>query len=181
MITIAADGENSILLIPGANTTVNCEYVRSHGELITGAELVLLQGEIPAVGFREAVHQATGRVVVNLAPLIEVNPQTLLEADPLLANEHEAGLILDRLGVKVESGEPRDLVRGLLGAGFASVVLTLGAAGALVGDESGLVDAPPSQPGWRPTPCRAKAPRHPIRMRAPCVPRSERRGGVRRR
>lgn len=137
MITIAADGENSILLIPGANTTVNCEYVRSHGELITGAELVLLQGEIPAVGFREAVHQATGRVVVNLAPLIEVNPQTLLEADPLLANEHEAGLILEQLGAGISSQEPTDLAQALLGAGFPSVVLTLGGAGAMVADADG--------------------------------------------
>ena len=142
VITIAADGENTILVIPGANATVTCDYVRAHQDVLVGADLVLLQGEIPADGFREAVHLATGRVVVNLAPVIEVDREALLEADPLLANEHEAGLILTQLGVPTDSTEPHDLARALLAAGFASVVLTLGSAGALVADGSGLVDIP---------------------------------------
>lgn len=132
MITVADDAENTIVVVPGANATVTAEYVRGHADAIAAADVVLLQGEIPADGFAEAVELARGRVVVNLAPVIEVAADALLRADPIMANEHEAGLILAQLGAEIASTEPTDLAAALIDAGFASVVLTLGAAGALV-------------------------------------------------
>lgn len=140
VITIAADGENSIVVIPGANAQVNCEHVSAHSELLAEAGIVLLQGEIPADGFKEAIHHTMGRVVVNLAPVVEVDESALLEAAPIIANEHEAGLILDQLGKSIDSMDPHDLAQALLDAGFASVVMTLGAAGALVADSAGFTD-----------------------------------------
>ncbi|GAB3691468.1 ribokinase [Corynebacterium nasicanis] len=133
VITVDDAGENTIVVVPGANATVDAAYVRSHAALIASAQVLLLQGEIPADGFAAAVDLAGGRVVVNLAPVIEVDVDKLLRADPLLANEHEAGLVLDMLGAGIASGDPEDLVSALIDAGFPSVVLTLGAAGALVG------------------------------------------------
>lgn len=142
MITVADDGENTIIVVPGANATVDDDYVTSHAGLIAEADIVLLQGEIPATGFERAVSLATGRVMVNLAPVIDVPRAALLRADPLLANEHEAGLILRLLGEPSLSDDPRDLAAALHRAGFASAVLTLGAAGALVIDAAGLVEIP---------------------------------------
>ena len=91
VITVDADGENSIVVVPGANADVTAAYVDAHAETVRTADIVLLQGEIPADGFEAAVKHATGRVVVNLAPVIPVPQAALLQADPLLANEHEAG------------------------------------------------------------------------------------------
>lgn len=142
MITVADDGENTIIVVPGANATVDAEYVRSHAGLIAGADIVLLQGEIPASGFAAAVSAATGRVVVNLAPVVDVSPDALLAADPIMANEHEAGLILQLLGAETATGDPYDLAAALLEAGFSSAVLTLGAEGALVADASGIEPVP---------------------------------------
>ncbi|CAM3101278.1 MULTISPECIES: ribokinase [Corynebacterium] len=139
VITVAADGENTVLVIPGANALVDATFVRAHRAPIEQAPLVLLQGEIPADGFAEAVKLAHGRVVINLAPVVDVPRDALLTADPLLANEHEAGLILAQLGLD-GSGTPPELAQRLLDAGVASVVLTLGAAGALVADADGLRD-----------------------------------------
>lgn len=143
VITVAANGENTVLVVPGANALVDAAFVGHHAEAVEAAELVLLQGEIPADGFARAVELARGRVVVNLAPVVDVPREALLKADPLMANEHEAGLILEQLGLD-GAGTPEDLARRLLGAGFASVVLTLGSAGALVaaGDELTHVDSP---------------------------------------
>jgi len=138
VITVSEDGENNIVVVPGANATVDAAYVESRADIIAGAGLVLLQGEIPADGFAAAVRLATGRVVVNLAPVIEVDRASLLKADPIMANEHEAGLILEQLGAGIPSEEPTDLAQALLDAGFPSVVLTLGGAGALVADASGV-------------------------------------------
>ncbi|MGP6172654.1 ribokinase [Corynebacterium sp. A21] len=142
VITVAEDGENSIVFIPGANATVDAEYVRSHADILKGAEITLLQGEIPASGFEAATQLAGSRIVVNLAPVVEVPREALLKADPIMANEHEAGLILEQLGFPVESLDPEVLAQALLDAGFTSVVLTLGAHGALVGDHAGLVAVP---------------------------------------
>ncbi|AKK10782.1 ribokinase [Corynebacterium uterequi] len=137
VITVSDDGENTIIVVPGANATVTKEYVTEHSELIADAGIVLLQGEIPADGFDAAVDLATGRVVINLAPVVPVGREQLLKADPLLANEHEAELVLRQLGASYDSTEPADLARALRDAGFASVVLTLGSAGALVADAEG--------------------------------------------
>lgn len=142
VITVDVAGENTIIVVPGANATVDATYVTAHAELIGQAEIVLLQGEIPADGFAEAVRLARGRVVVNLAPVIDVDARALLRADPIMANEHEAGLLLEQLGAGISSDIPEELVSALLDAGFPSVVLTIGARGALVGDASGLTKIP---------------------------------------
>lgn len=141
VITVSADGENTIVVIPGANATVDGSYVDSYSSAVAAADIVLLQGEIPADGFAAAARHAH-RLVVNLAPVIEVDRDSLLRADPLVVNEHEADLLLAQLGTAVTSTSPHDLLRALLEAGFVSVVLTLGAQGALVGDSSGLTDIP---------------------------------------
>ena len=143
VITVAAGGENTVLVVPGANALVGAELVQRHAAAIEAAELVLLQGEIPADGFARAVELACGRVVVNLAPVVDVPREALLRADPLMANEHEAGLVLQQLGLD-GAGTPEELARRLLDAGFASVVLTLGSAGALVasGGELTHIESP---------------------------------------
>ncbi|WJY59418.1 Ribokinase [Corynebacterium afermentans subsp. lipophilum] len=143
VITVAANGENTVLVVPGANALVDAAFVDRHADAVESAELVLLQGEIPADGFARAVELARGRVVVNLAPVVDVPREALLAADPLMANEHEAGLILEQLGLD-GAGTPEELARRLLDAGFASVVLTLGSAGALVATAEELthIDSP---------------------------------------
>ncbi|RNE49612.1 ribokinase [Corynebacterium alimapuense] len=142
VISVSEDGENSIVVVPGANATVDATAVAAHKKLIADADIVLLQGEIPADGFAQAVKLATGRVVVNLAPVIPVDRAALLHADPIMANEHEAGLILQQLGIMAASEDPQDLAQGLLDAGFRSVVLTLGGAGALVAQGTQLITIP---------------------------------------
>lgn len=140
VIAVDDNGENSIIVIPGANAHVNSVMVAAHSGLIKAAEVLLLQGEIPADGFQQAISQATGRVVVNLAPVIEVDNEALLTADPIMANEHEAGLILANLGAQIDSTDPHELATALLKTGFTSVVLTLGGKGAVVADASGITD-----------------------------------------
>ena len=99
VITVAANGENTVLVVPGANALVGAAFVDRHAEAVETAKLVLLQGEIPADGFARAVELARGRVVVNLAPVVDVPREALLRADPLMANEHEAGLVLSLIHI----------------------------------------------------------------------------------
>ena len=137
VITVAEDGENTVMVIPGANAGVT---VDKHAELIERAEILLLQGEIPAESCERAVAiaQAAGvRVVVNLAPVIPVDPAVLFAANPLVLNEHEATLVAGQLGLEAPV-TASDLVR----AGVPSVVITYGADGATIADAQGSTHIP---------------------------------------
>jgi ribokinase len=142
VITVSDDGENTIIVVPGANAGVDASYVDKHAELVADAGFLLLQGEITADGFNRAVDLAKGRVVINLAPVVPVGHEQLRRADPLLVNEHEGALVLEMLGAPTTDTDPENLVAALLGRSFSTVVMTLGADGALVGDADGLTAIP---------------------------------------
>ncbi|WP_104180569.1 ribokinase [Arthrobacter sp. B0490] len=133
VVEVSDDGENTIVVLPGANAHMTPELVAASAAVIGGAAVVVVQGELPAGATEAAVRAASGRVIVNLAPVGPVDPEALLRADPLVVNEHEGALVLAQLGGGEASGH-RAVVEALLGCGFASVVMTLGAAGALVSD-----------------------------------------------
>lgn len=131
VVEVADDGENTIVVLPGANAEVTPELVGASSAAIRGAAVVVVQGELPAEATEAAVRSASGRVIVNLAPVIAVDPEVLLRADPLVVNEHEGALVLAQAGGG-RAPDHEGVVTGLLARGFASVVMTLGAAGALV-------------------------------------------------
>ena len=138
VITVSDDGENSIIVVSGANASVDADFVAARREAVAEADIVLLQGEIPVQGFTEAIRLATGRIVINLAPVVEVPREDLLRADPLVANEHEAGLILTQLGANDIPDTEEEMARALIAQGFASVVLTRGPRGAVVAEGAEL-------------------------------------------
>ncbi|KFF60747.1 ribokinase [Cryobacterium sp. MLB-32] len=138
LVSVAADGENTIVIIPGANAVMDAEAVQASATLIAAATVVVLQGEIPADGIVRAAQLATGRVVLNLAPVIELDAEVIRRADPLVVNEHEAALVLAQL--EPQRAIPTDdaeLVARLRESGVASVVLTRGARGAICADRDG--------------------------------------------
>ncbi|MFI2295199.1 ribokinase [Isoptericola sp. NPDC019571] len=141
IVTVSDDGENSIVVVPGANGAVDEAMVSAHAGLVAGAASVVLQGEIPRAAIEAAARTAQGRLVVNLAPVLDVDEDVLLRADPLVLNEHEARLVAGALGVPAEESE-EVLVRGLLARGVRSVVLTLGPRGALVGQDDDVTAVP---------------------------------------
>lgn len=148
LVTVAAGGENAIVVIPGANGRMDAAAVDAHRGLIAGAAVVVVQGEIPRAGVEAVAASAGGRLIVNLAPVIEVAPDVLRAADPLVVNEHEAALVLAALagsGSAPTMDRPEDeqrVAEDLLRHGVRSLVLTVGARGALVADASGCVRVP---------------------------------------
>ncbi|TFD47285.1 ribokinase [Cryobacterium frigoriphilum] len=165
IVTVADDGENSIIVIPGANAAMTDSVVADSADVISAAAVVVLQGEIPASGIEAAVRLATGRVVFNLAPVIDLAAAVILRADPLVVNEHEAALVLlqlQRTGIAPTGSEAADAaanadqpavadpapdadeiaVARLRALGLRSVVLTRGAAGAICADASGTCSVP---------------------------------------
>ncbi len=141
VVTVDARGENTIVVVPGANAAMTGPSLDRDAETIAAAEVVVLQGEIPRDGIERAARLCTGRLILNPAPVLDLDREVLLAADPLVVNEYEAGLVLAQLvdgptSTADEDG-PEAILRALLAEGTASVVLTLGAAGALVGTRIG--------------------------------------------
>lgn len=138
IVTVAEDGENSIVVIAGANGAVDAAQVREASEVLEHAAIVVCQGEIPRDGIEALPALVRGRFLHNPAPVMELDPAVLRASDPLVVNEHEAALVLAQLSPGDDVPEqPEQIATALRDAGIASVVLTLGAQGSLVADADG--------------------------------------------
>jgi ribokinase len=119
LITIDDTGENSIVVIAGANG------VLAAGDLevldtVGAGDVVLVQLEVPLEVVAAAVRRASAtgaRVVLNLAPFASLPPDVVALADPLVVNEHEALSLADSEAMPV------------------SLLVTFGAAGAAWDDD----------------------------------------------
>lgn len=151
VVTLADDGENSIVVVPGANALVDVAAVATAAHLIAAASLCVLQAEIPLTSAWHAAKVAADsgvRVVLNLAPAYPVPPETLVLADPLVVNEHEATLLLGWLGHAAPVSDvatARAAAVHLRALGVPSVVVTLGGSGAVGADADGSWSLPARQ------------------------------------
>lgn len=132
MITVGPDGDNSIVVSPGANARLAPEDVARARDVIAGASVVSVQLEVPRPAVEAAARIAadTGaRVVLNLSPPAAVPDELLALCDPLVVNEHEAAFLL---GADASATDPAKMAAALARSGPRSVVVTCGAEGAMV-------------------------------------------------
>ncbi|EIJ78250.1 ribokinase [Bacillus methanolicus PB1] len=90
-ITIS-DGDNSIIVVPGANYQVTPEFVEEHESVIAKSDIVLLQLEIPLKSVEKAVEIAKKhnvKVILNPAPIQALSKELVQKIDYLTPNEHE--------------------------------------------------------------------------------------------
>ncbi|TDW29121.1 ribokinase [Cryobacterium psychrophilum] len=138
LITVGADGENTIIVVPGANDAVTADVAEQHASLLETAAVVVLQGEIPVSTITAVMLRTSGRVVLNLAPVVAVGAEALRLADPLVVNEHEAGLLLQQVAAGQDvPGDDAGVADALRAWGIASVVVTCGPLGAVIADSTG--------------------------------------------
>ncbi|MGI5139843.1 MULTISPECIES: ribokinase [unclassified Streptomyces] len=140
LITVDPSGDNSIVVSPGANGRLVPKDVRAAGSLLEASRVVSAQLEIPLETVVEVVRTLPSgtRFVLNPSPPRPLPADVLAACDPLIVNEHEARVIAgDDLG-----GTPEDWAAALLALGPRSVVVTLGAEGALVADGEAMTRVP---------------------------------------
>ncbi|MFF0157557.1 ribokinase [Streptomyces sp. NPDC005263] len=149
LITVDPSGDNSIVVSPGANGRLTPADVRAAASLLHASRVVSAQLEIPLETVVEVVRGLApdSRFVLNPSPPRPLPPEVLAACDPLIVNEHEAKVLLGEDGVEdgVEgsvSDAPEDWARLLLAKGPRSVVVTLGAEGALVASAQGVTRLP---------------------------------------
>ena len=133
MITIDRQGENTIVVAPGANGQVSLDDLLAAREVLAGARYLVMQFEVPLQVVRGAVaiaRELQVPVILNPAPAYPV-PDDLLEGvHCLVANETEAQLLT---GIPVDDlAGARDAGWALLSRGVPIAIITLGANGALL-------------------------------------------------
>jgi ribokinase len=144
LITVDPSGDNSIVVSPGANGRLAPEDVSAAGCLFQSSRVVSAQLEIPLETVVEVVRNLApeSRFVLNPSPPRPLPQEVLAACDPLIVNEHEAKVILGSAAV---GDRPEDWARILLAKGPRSVVVTLGAQGALVASAEGVSRVPSVQ------------------------------------
>lgn len=131
VITVNNAGENTILVIPGANGHVGTHDLARLDEALVGARVLLLQLEVPieivALAARRA-RQLGVTVILDPAP-VQPLPNTLLTDVAIITpNEHEAA---ELVGYKLQTTHDiRRAAHDLRAAGASEVVIKLGARGA---------------------------------------------------
>lgn len=119
MITIDEYGENTIVVAPGANLSVQIDdRVR---DLLRRSDVVMSQLEIPVEVVAEAARESGGKFILNAAPPAILPTSITSLVDVLIVNQNEAIALVGSL-------EPRAL--RALGTGV--VIVTRGAEGAEV-------------------------------------------------
>jgi ribokinase len=141
LIAVDEHGENSIVVIPGANARVSPTDVDRANAIIWRSTVLVLQLEIPLATVKHAaqVGRAAGTLtVLNPAPARMLEPPMLQLVDVLVANEHEVG-VLSGMGSPVD---PASAAHLLLDYGIRSVVVTLGSRGAVIVTQHEETDVP---------------------------------------
>lgn len=124
-ITRFPDGQNSIIVAPGANFDLHPADLDP--ELFENAKVVTLQLEIPLDTVLQAARlgkEAGALTMLNLSPASRLDSAQLRDIDLLLVNETEAAVLLDR-----EDLTPEEAVQQLTSL-VPKVAMTLGSRGA---------------------------------------------------
>ena len=130
LITVDDAGQNTIVVVPGANGELSPLDLSSAESTFEGASVVVMQLEVPLLTVTCAVdlaHRHGARVVLNPAPAQPLGTTLLKQVDVLIPNQPEAALLT---GVAFAS----DAAKRLLASGVRSVIVTLGEDGVLIAE-----------------------------------------------
>lgn len=140
LITVDAQGQNSISVASGANFALTAQDVRRAWDQIGKVDLLVMPLETPLETILTAAQLAKERqvrVILNPAPARELE-DFLKIVDVIVPNERETEYLT---GIEISNDEEAlNAALSLLARGVGSVVLTLGDRGALV------VEGKPNQP-----------------------------------
>ena len=131
-ISVDEGGENSIIVVQGANNKLTTQMIDKHVNLIKRADIIIMQLEIPleVVEYVKTLAQEK-LIILDPAPAQDDLPKQFLEGFTIVKpNETELQTLI---GKKLETKE--ELISGaeeLLEKGIQTVIVTLGGDGALL-------------------------------------------------
>ena len=143
-IFVESDGENRIIVDPGANERITSQDIREKAyPLIEKADLVLIQLEIPLDCITEIIQlckRLNKKLIIDAGPIRGCKAERLAGAYCVSPNRSELGALL---GKTIETEE--EVLQGakeLLDIGAGSVLIKLGSKGCLYADRNKILKAP---------------------------------------
>ncbi len=131
LIGVSDIGENSIVVVPGANHEITVADIEKNKTLISAAKVLLCQLEVPLAVVQRAFELAGSSTtrILNPAPAQVLARELLSRVDVIIPNEHEVELLGGALH--------------LLTLGVKTVIVTQGDKGAMVVDATGTRQVDP--------------------------------------
>lgn len=134
MIAVA-EGDNSIVVVPGANHCTTPAYLDEVWHAVLSADILILQNEIPldTVAHAMELGRKAGKLVIyNPAPAAPVPEDVIQNADYITPNEHEAALLFPDAGN----------LPALLERWGGRLIVTLGEKGAAAWADGAMLQIP---------------------------------------
>lgn len=133
LITVDKDGENCIAVASGANEALHVEEINAAAHIIAKADIILMQLEIPLAVIEHVAHfahQHQKKLILNPAPATSLSDELLSQVSIITPNEKEASMLTGIDIIDTTSAKEAALL--LAAKGINTIIITLGAAGALV-------------------------------------------------
>ena len=130
-ICVGDDGDNSIIVMPGANGAISIEDLKPFEQRIKEADYLLMQLEIPmdVVAYAADLAYSNGiKVILNPAPACSLDDSLLSKIYALTPNETECAIIC---GSDI-SDDFQNNASKLLEKGVKNVIVTLGENGSVL-------------------------------------------------
>lgn len=149
LIFVAATGQNSIIVVPGANTKFTPAHVAADSHHLKGSKVVLLQLENPTetvLAAARAARDAGALVVLDPAPApaIPLPEELIRTVDVMTPNETEAAILAGLPPGRLQPEQAARLGKELRKRGAKTVVMKLGDQGCvLLGDGDPVLLAAP--------------------------------------
>lgn len=135
VINVDKQGNNNIVVIPGANSKVDNDYLNRYTNVIKESDIVVFQLEIPLETVKEGLKIAKSygkTTILNPAPAYDLDDEIINNIDILIPNEFE----MERLtSIKLrDEGSMLKASDILFEKGIKQIIITLGSKGVLYVD-----------------------------------------------
>lgn len=136
LITVG-DSDNSIVVVPGANSRVDRQYIDTVKEELLQSSLIIMQLEIPldtVLYVCELCAKKGVDILLNPAPAVKLPEKILHQVRFITPNEHEAALVYEYDGP----------IEPLLQKHPEQLIVTLGPQGTAMADKNGNIIRTPA-------------------------------------
>jgi ribokinase len=135
-IWVDAEGENRIIIIPGANLELTTEFISNAVLKFTNISIVIAQCELPqefAIAAFKSAKVKNATTILNPAPAVKLSPELIELSDWIIPNQIE----FQSLANEVPSGDLVSKIRNF--HPDKNLLVTLGAAGAIMRTNDGEI------------------------------------------